>query len=117
METKTVKNRKVGKTESPRTLRPKLLRGSKESWKLEAKCDQNMTRSNQNGYQKAPKVTKNCPKSDQDGAVGCHGAPFGDVLGQKGPRGGHKAPIVAAMVAQRKPKGSPNGDQNGQKTY
>ena len=99
------------------TLRPKLLRGSKESRKLEAKCVQNTTQNNQNGYQMAPKVIKIGPKSDQDGAMGCHGAPFGDMLGQKGPHGGHKVPIVVAMVAQREAKGSPNGDQNGQKTY
>ena len=70
-----------------------------------------------NVSQMAPKVTKNAPKSDQNGALGCHGAPFGDVLGQKGPRGGHKAPFVAAMAPQREPKGSPNGVQNGQKPY
>ena len=53
-----------------------------------------------------PKVAKNHPKSEQNGALGSHGTPLGDVLGQKGPRGGHKAPIVAAMVAQRSQKGA-----------
>ena len=78
-----------------------ILRGKK---KPGSEMCQNVTKSDQNGHQMVPKVIKNAPKSDQNGALGSHGTPLGDVLGQRRVREGHQAPIRASMVAQREPK-------------